>query len=100
LAKEELVEGYSCNQDTLVLGYKSPLSRQEAIEFFMNQMERYGWKHLVSFDAPEMLLQFESPNRYCSIVIKSSDHTSEHSSIFIYIKKSEHIGSPISSGLG
>ena len=88
------------NTDTLAFGYKSPLSRTQVIEFFMNQMERYGWKHLVSFGASEILLQFESPDRYCSVVIKNSDHTSSHSSIFIYIKKSEHIGSLISSGLG
>src|SRR5579863_6536693 len=29
--------------DTLVLGYKSPLTQSAAINFFMNQMERYGW---------------------------------------------------------
>lgn len=71
--------------DTLTFGYKSPLSREQAIDFFLNQMERYGWKHLVSFEGVESLLQFESPDRYCTVVIKNSSHAS--SCIFIYIKR-------------
>ena len=71
--------------DTLVFGYQCPLSRTQAIEFFMNQMERYGWRHLVLFEGEESLLQFESPDRYCTVIIKNS--TSSHSSIFIYIKR-------------
>jgi len=75
----------SAESDTLVFGYQSPLSRAQAIDFFMNQMERYGWRHLVSFDGEELLLQFESPDRYCSVIIKNS--TPSSSSIFIYIKR-------------
>jgi hypothetical protein len=75
---------------TLVFGYKSPLSRTQVIEFFMTQMERYGWQHLVSFDSVESLLQFSSPDRYCSVIIKDyNDKNLSGSSIFIYIKKSE-----------
>jgi hypothetical protein len=70
---------------TLVFGYKSPLSYDQAINFFITQMERLGWKHLVTFDGIESILQFESPDRYCTIVIKKYD--SSHSSIFIYLKK-------------
>ncbi len=78
---------YRVDSETLFFGYKSPLSRNEAIDFFMKQMERYGWQHLISFDAQEVLLQFQSPDRYCSVVIKSADNGSEGSSIFIYIKR-------------
>jgi len=77
---------YTTETDTLVFGYKSPLSQTQAIQFFMNQMERYGWQHLVSFDSAEVLLQFESPNRYCTVIIKNDDHHSSHSCIFIYVK--------------
>jgi hypothetical protein len=72
--------------DTLLFGYKSPLSRAQVIDFFLNQMERLGWKHLVLFEGEESLLQFKSPDRYCTVVIKSSA-ISEASSLFIYIKK-------------
>jgi len=78
---------YRVDSETLFFGYKSPLSRNEAIDFFMNQMERYGWRHLISFEAQEVLLQFQSPDRYCSVVIKNSDNGSEGSLIFIYIKR-------------
>ena len=74
---------------TLVFGYKSPLSRVQAREFFMTQMERFGWQHLVSFNSPDLFLQFSSPDRYCTIVIKNSLINLSHSDIFIYIKKSE-----------
>jgi hypothetical protein len=70
---------------TLVFGYKSPLSCEQATSFFITQMERLGWKHLVTFDGIESLLQFESPDRYCTVVIKENDVS--HSSIFIYLKK-------------
>jgi hypothetical protein len=70
---------------TLVFGYKSPLSRQQASDFFTLQMERLGWEHLVTFEGAELILQFESPDRYCTVIIKNSE--SSHSSIFIYLKK-------------
>lgn len=73
--------------DTLVFGYKSPLNSDQAISFFMTQMERYGWKHMVTFVAHESVLQFESPDRYCTVVIKKSDNYVLGSVIFMYIKK-------------
>ncbi|HSC25445.1 MAG TPA: hypothetical protein VLB80_04500 [Candidatus Babeliales bacterium] len=72
--------------DTLVFGYRSPLSCTQAIDFFNNQMERSGWKHLVSFNGVETIMQFASPNRYCTIVIKNST-LPLNSDIFIYIKR-------------
>src|SRR5438045_6362869 len=35
----------SIESDTWVFGYKSPLSCAQAQDFFMHQMERYGWQH-------------------------------------------------------
>ena|SRR5260221_1791866 len=70
---------------TLVFGYKSPLSCEQAIDFFITQMERLGWKHLVTFDGIESILQFESPDRYCTVIVKKSGLS--HSSLFIYLKK-------------
>lgn len=84
------------DRDTLVFGYKSPLSYNQAVEFFMSQMERYGWRHLVSFDScVETIMQFNSPDRYCTVVIKKSASESECLSIFIYIKRAG-IESPLS----
>jgi len=72
--------------DTLLFGYKSPLSKDQIIDFFLNQMERLGWKHLVSFESVETLLEFKSPDRYCTIIIKPCSSTSI-TCIFMYIKK-------------
>jgi hypothetical protein len=78
---------YATESDTLTFGYKSPLSRNQAIDFFLNQMERLGWKLIVLFDAQEALLQFESPDRFCTVIIKNSENNTSGSSLFIYIKR-------------
>jgi hypothetical protein len=87
LYDERIILPFSDNSEggILVFGYKSPLSCEQAINFFITQMERLGWKHLVTFDGVESILQFESPNRYCTIVVKNN--VVSHSSIFIYLKK-------------
>jgi hypothetical protein len=87
LYDERIIIPLSDNSEggTLVFGYKSPLSCEQAINFFITQMERLGWKHLVRFDGIESILQFESPDRYCTVVVKSN--AASHSSIFIYLKK-------------
>ena len=83
-----IVPNYSISEsNTLAFGYKSILTCAQAHDFFMNQMERYGWQHLVSFNAGNTLLQFSSPRRYCTVIIKSDDHDQSRSHIFIYIKK-------------
>lgn len=82
-------ESYQATEpDTLAFGYKSPLLPSQAIEFFINQMERYGWRHLVLFNTVfESILQFESPDRYCTVIIKGCARERFGSSIFIYIKR-------------
>jgi hypothetical protein len=76
---------YDDDASFIKLGYKSPLSLQQAIDFFMNQMERYGWRHLVSFEGQESILQFENPDCYCTVVITSLEKNC--SSVFIYMKR-------------
>src|SRR5579864_6242602 len=70
---------------TIVLCYKSPLNLQQLCDFFMSQMERLGWKHLVSFDSYEKHIIFENPDSYCLIMIKEADQRS--SFISLYIKR-------------
>lgn len=77
---------YNDDDTSLIkLGYKSPLSLQQAIDFFMNQMERYGWRHLISFEGQESILQFENPDCYCTVVIKLRENNG--SFVFIYMKR-------------
>lgn len=74
------------DSDTLLFGYKSPLSKDQAIDFFLKQMERLGWEHLVSFESvTETLLQFKSPDRYCTVIIKNDELSGL--SIFMYTKR-------------
>lgn len=85
---DERILPVSCDSDdtsSIRLGYKSPLTSLLAIDFFMNQMERYGWRHLVSFEGQESILQFENPDCYCTIVIKSLEK--DGSFVFIYMKR-------------
>lgn len=81
LSESFLVDDPSC----LFLGYKSPLSLAQAQSFFLDQMERYGWRHLVSFEADELLMQFENPHAYCTIKVVPLGE--QRSSIFIYVKR-------------
>ena len=83
---------------TTILGYSSSLDSSFIVDFFMNQMERYGWKHLVSFDHKDMILIFENPDSYCLIKIKPQPR--QGTSFFVYIKKSEHDCSLTGNELG
>jgi hypothetical protein len=58
--------------DARIIPSSSDFNESDTIDFFLNQMERLGWKHLVLFEGEESLLQFKSPDRYCTVVIKSS----------------------------
>lgn len=69
----------------IILGYKSSLTVAQVISFFMNEMERYGWKHLITFYATESILQFQSPHSYCTILTQSLEN--RYSRIIIYMKK-------------
>jgi len=95
LFDERIIIPSSAQEDgNFVLGYKSPLSREQTIDFFMHHMERLGWEHLVSFEGPHTLVQFKSPYRYCTVLIKNNE-SSEHVSIFIYIKRASTNACPL-----
>ena len=96
LFDERIILPSSITEDgSLVFGYKSPLSYHQAMDFFMYQMERLGWKHIVSFEGAETLLQFKSPDRFCTIVINK---TESYSTIFIYLKKASGESLPLIEG--
>jgi len=61
----------SNSQDTTIFGYHSLLSETALIDFYLHEMERLGWRQLAFFQGTESLLQFESPERLCSISIRS-----------------------------
>jgi hypothetical protein len=86
LYDERIILDSSFDEDQgVVLGYKSPLTVEQVIAFFMNEMERYGWKHLVTFYSSESILQFQSPHFYCTVLTQSLEN--RYSRIIIYMKK-------------
>ncbi len=63
----------SNTEDNTILGYRSSLSVGVIIDFYVHEMERLGWRQLKLFQGTESLVQFESPERLCSISIRPSD---------------------------
>ena len=68
----------SNTEDNAMLGYRSSLSVAVIINFYVHEMERLGWKQLKLFQGTESLVQFESPDRLCSISIRPSDIQLKH----------------------
>jgi len=56
--------------DELSLGYMSPMSRDELILFYTQEMERLGWKKRGLAHTVETLLYFEKPGRFCAISLR------------------------------
>lgn len=71
-------------KETIVLGYKSTLSVSQLIDFFMNQMERYGWRHVVTFENDKTILFFENPDSYACVEVQVLENFG--STIFVYTK--------------
>jgi len=43
----------------------------EAASFYAAEMERLGWQLVSSFCGAESLLNFDKPNRFCSVSMRS-----------------------------
>jgi len=83
---------------TYIFGYTSSLSQAQIAEFFMVEMERYGWEHLVSFNGKETIIEFASPSEYCTVIVYPFELC--QSTFYIYIKRASSGSSPIGSELG
>jgi len=68
----------SNTEDTTMFGYRSSLSVNVIIDFYVHEMERLGWQQLKLFQGTESLVQFESPERLCSISIRPSNIQLRH----------------------
>ncbi len=65
-----LPEYYNTTSERVVLGYRTPLSVDEAGSFYINEMERLGWWCGKQFSGYETLLSFEKPDRVCAVSIR------------------------------
>jgi len=81
----------SNRQDTAILGYRSSLAVAAIIDFYVHEMERLGWRQLALFQGTESLVQFESPERLCSISIRPSDIQlrQAHTDVVIFVGRKQ-----------
>jgi len=87
-----VVSNDSDTEDNTILGYRSSLSADVIIDFYVHEMERLGWQQLKLFQGTESLIQFESPERLCSISIRSSDIQLKHvtgTDVIIFVGKKQ-----------
>jgi len=83
-----VLNSYDENEtNDLVFAYKTSLSKEEIGKFFLDQMERYGWKHLITFNHVESLMQFESPDRYCTVSVRQSAPKDGGSQLYIFVSQ-------------
>jgi hypothetical protein len=55
---------------TMTVRYRAKSALPDAVEFYEQEMERYGWNLWNSFITQEALLIFEKPSKICAILIK------------------------------
>ena len=82
----------SNTEDNTMLGYRSSLSVDVIIDFYVHEMERLGWQQLKLFQGTESLVQFESPERLCSISIRPRDIQLKHTAgtdVIIFVGKKQ-----------
>lgn len=53
-----------------LLSYTSSLSASEIKKFYIQEMERFGWKQEYYFEGDEVLLSFKKPDRFCSVSVR------------------------------
>jgi hypothetical protein len=62
------IAGQSSNASQIT--FKSNVSLDQAIDFYRQQMDVYGWNLLFCVKDTETLLSFEKPNKYAMVSIR------------------------------
>ncbi len=57
-------------QGKKMLEYTSKTPVDDVKNFYMQEMERFGWQQEYIFEGNELLLHFKKPQRFCSISIR------------------------------
>lgn len=57
----------SMHAQDIVVGYESTLSLGQLEDFYLNDMQRLGWRLIKLFAGQEIVLIFETPQRLCTI---------------------------------
>ena len=54
----------------VLLRYKSDMVLDEAVNFYLREMERLGWRNVATFNSFESLLNFVKPGRFCTVSVR------------------------------
>lgn len=79
----------TCDEESSIITYEVPIHHKEAVIFYQEEMERLGWWQSVAFQGAETLLNFEKPNKQCSISIRPLLKINR-CSVLIFLKQRAH----------
>lgn len=82
------INNTACVDETSIISYEAEMPYESIADYYQEEMERLGWWQTAAFKGSEVLLNFEKPNKYCSISIRPSKKISRVI-IFIGQKNSE-----------
>jgi hypothetical protein len=64
------INNTACVDESSIISYESSMNHEQISTFYQEEMERLGWWQTAAFKGSESLLNFEKPNKYCSISIR------------------------------
>ena len=85
-AMPEESPGYK--EDSCQFSYSTQVTFENAIQFYTQEMERFGWNSIVSFIENEALLVFEKPSKISSISIRAKK---AHLEVIIFLQSKTSI---------
>lgn len=64
------INNTACVDESSIISYEAEVSHESIAIYYQEEMERLGWWQTAAFKGSETLLNFEKPNKYCSISIR------------------------------
>lgn len=79
-----------------VHGILSPYDENEVTNFYMLEMENFGWQRVACIKGPENTLLFQKPKKICIVSIRSRNTKANYKSlIYVSVGKKEKINQEI-----
>jgi hypothetical protein len=64
------INNTACVDESSIISYEVAVPYESIAVYYQEEMERLGWWQTAAFKGSETLLNFEKPNKYCSISIR------------------------------
>jgi len=71
------------SRDSSFLLYRTSMAADELEQFYLQQMEQMGWQQAHLFHGPELLINFEKPDRRCAISVRPLARESSEVALFL-----------------